>query len=217
MVLKAKMARMDMDTRPTPLNSASMVCLSLQTLIIGMNGEHATASSSGGDAKTVHVKLARPPASAGASPQVVLITQHKHDHQCIVQGPHSNDCEAQQEFLDGSRRIVITARGGAGGNGGNGGNGQGGGHGRDGANANLHVGGQNGESGGNGGNGGDATGGSNGGKGGYIKIFVKEEDTDLLVALAKPDASGGTGGKAGVNGSPGKGGNGGKGGDSYTW
>jgi len=200
-------------------------------MCVGMNGEHATASTAGRDAKTVHVNVSRPdPSGDYYSPSAVFLTIDTHPHQCVVPRPHSKEKVEMSHDLGTSGRLFFSAKGGDGGRGGKGGNGQGGGHGRDGADANLHVGecieqehsdscvgGQNGESGGNGGNGGDASSGSPGGRGGYIKIVVKEEDTDLLVCLEPPNVSGGKGGKGGKNGEAGKGGMGGRGGDSYTW
>jgi hypothetical protein len=46
---------------------------------------------------------------------------------------------------------------------------------------------------------------------------IKDEDTDLLVAMRPPLVLGGRGGTAGKNGNPGKGGTGGDGGAPYTW
>jgi hypothetical protein len=50
-----------------------------------------------------------------------------------------------------------------------------------------------------------------------MKIVIKEEDVDLLVAMPTPNQAGGKLGPAGRNGLPGAGGIGGKGGNSYTW
>jgi hypothetical protein len=108
---------------------------------VGMNGEHATASSGGGDAKTVHVCLSRPDPTVGNySPGAVFLTIDAHAHQCIVPRPHSKEMIERTHDVGKFGRLVFSAKGGDGGLGGNGGKGQGGGHGRNGADANLHAG-----------------------------------------------------------------------------
>jgi hypothetical protein len=72
--------------------------------------------------------------------------------------------------------------------------------------ATVDMSGTNGGPGGSGGAAGDGTSGANGGKAAEIRIFIKEEDMDLLLALNPPKVDGGRAGKAGVNGIPGPGG-----------
>lgn len=95
------------------------------------------------------------------------------------------------------------------------GDGERGGHRSDGANA---GGGNSGPDGWDGRNGGDPGGGTssvNGVDGGTVKVVVKEDDCDLLLALPRPIVSGGTGGLAGKHGHEGARGIGGGGGDSW--
>lgn len=68
-----------------------------------------------------------------------------------------------------------------------------------------------------GGNAGNGSSGAHGGPAGAAKVFVKEEDMDILIALQQPRVVGGRGGKAGKNGLPGSGGSGGAGGASHSW
>jgi len=191
-----------------------MTCLASTLIIIGKHGEHATSPMDGGDAQTVHVFLKRAP---DASATKLIVTVDRHDEQCSERLPHSDLKEEFSHELGSSGTILISAYGGAGGRGGCGGSGQGGGHGKNGENATLEVSGSDGGPGGKGGNAGDGTSGANGGRAGEIKLFVKEEDMDLLAAMEPLGVQGGKGGKAGTCGAPGPGGNGGRAGASYTW
>ena len=167
----------------------------------------------------MHVSLQRAHGSHSEASGVVLsvaVDKHDLDSPCSVILPHSEIQETYRHDLAPDASITITSCGGAGGRGGWGGNGHGGGHGTDGLNATDKVSGTNGGPGGDGGNAGDGTSGANGGSGGIIKLVVKEEDLDLLVAMEHPHVQGGQGGKAGANGNPGHGGNGGRGGSAYT-
>jgi len=184
---------------------------------LGMNGEHAKAATNGGNGQTVHVSLSRSGEEVAGHPTgYLVVTVDKHNHQCVIPQPHSKEKEAFIHLGAGGS-VLLSACGGHGGNGGSGGNGQGGGHGRNGQDANRQMSGTNGEGGGNGGNPGDGTSGANGGKAGDIKLFIKEEDMDLMVAIKTPLVLGGKGGNAGKNGLAGRGGNGGRGGSSFTW
>lgn len=183
-------------------------------LILGKHGEHATSPTYGADAQTVHVFLKRSPNSSAGQ---LIVTVDRHDDQCSERLPHSNLIEEFSHELGGSGTILISACGGAGGRGGCGGSGQGGGHGKNGENATLEVSGSDGGPGGKGGNAGDGTSGANGGRAGEIKLFIKEEEMDLLAAMEPLGVQGGRGGKAGTCGAPGPGGNGGRAGASYTW
>lgn len=184
------------------------------SLIIGKHGEHATSPTDGGEAQTVHVFLKR---ASNASASKLIVTVDRHDDQCSEQLPHSNLKEEFSHELGNSGTILISAYGGAGGRGGCGGSGQGGGHGKNGENATLEMSGSDGGPAGKGGNAGDGTSGANGGKAGEIKLFIKEEDMDLLAVMEPLGVEGGKGGKAGTCGNPGPGGNGGRAGASYTW
>jgi hypothetical protein len=176
------------------------------------------ASTNGDNAQTVHVSLSRATdTSVGYPSSCIVATVDIHKHQCIVPKPHTRDMEEMVHDIGTDGHIVLSACGGDGGAGGAGGNGQGGGHGRRGLNATRAMYGTNGEGGGNGGNAGDGSSGSNGGQGGDIKILIKEEDLDILIAMKPPRVSGGRGGKAGRNGLAGLAGAGGSGGSSYTW
>jgi hypothetical protein len=183
-------------------------------LIAGLNGEEGTEPTNGKDAQTVHVSLKR--SSSGSSASLIVVTVDKHEGLCTEQQPHSELKEEYFHDLGIEGHITLSACGGAGGRGGSGGGGQGGGHGRNGQNATVDMSGTNGGPGGSGGTAGDGTSGANGGKAGEIRIFIKEEDMDLLLAMNSPGVEGGRGGKAGVNGVPGPGGFGGRGGASYT-
>ena len=167
----------------------------------------------------MHVSLQRAREPHFESSGIVLsVAVDKHDLElpCSLILPHSEIQDTFPHELPPDANITITSCGGAGGRGGWGGNGQGGSHGTDGLNATDKVSGTNGGPGGDGGNAGDGTSGANGGSGGIIKLVVKEQDLDLLVAMERPRVDGGQGGKAGVNGNPGHGGNGGRGGSAYT-
>jgi hypothetical protein len=141
----------------------------------------------------------------------------KHSGQCDVAHIHSQKSAEFAHNLDTYGRIFLSACGGGGGAGASGGNGEGGGHGADGVDATSYSAGTDGKSGGDGGNAGYGTSGANGGRGGDIIVVIKEEDVDLLVAMAPPAQVGGKAGVAGRNGFPGAGGTGGRGGKSYTW
>jgi hypothetical protein len=177
-------------------------------LILGMNGEDATEATSGKDAPMVHIDLSRPRNHTTSSAVCVKI-QNTPKH------PHETDTKYFHD-LHKNGMIHVSACGGRGGNGGSGGDGQNGQRGRKGRDASSVCSGSNGGNGGNGGSGGNGTSGGNGGRGGNIKISVKEEDCDLLLALSQPIVSGGRGGTAGRNGRGGSGGFGGAGGDSYS-
>jgi hypothetical protein len=184
------------------------------SLIVALNGEDGTKPTDGKNAQTVHVSFKR--AHPGSSAPLIVVTVDKHDGLCAEPQPHT---ELKEEFthdLGTEGNITVSACGGAGGRGGSGGNGQGGGHGRNGQNATVDMSGTNGGPGGSGGAAGDGTSGANGGKAAEIRIFIKEEDMDLLLALNPPKVEGGRAGKAGVNGIPGPGGDGGRGGGAYT-
>lgn len=113
--------------------------------------------------------------------------------------------------------ILIHAHGGHGGKGGDGGQGGEGGRGCDGRNASQYSYGTSGEDGSPGGDGGCGGNGGDGGDAGHVKIRVKKQDTDLLMLLAQPSLSGGTGGGSGEGGRGGNGGAGGRGGNSHFW
>jgi len=68
-----------------------------------------------------------------------------------------------------------------------------------------------------GGNAGDGSSGAHGGRGGEVKLYIKEDDMDLLLALKQPIVQGGKGGAAGTHGTPGLGGQGGIGGGAFSW
>jgi len=184
-------------------------------LIVGLNGETATAPTNGGNAQTVHVLLERITDTKPDS-HTLAVTVHKHYDPCTEPRSHSEVKDELRHELGTQGTILLSSCGGAGGRGGVGGNGQGGGHGRNGMNATAEMGGTNGGPGGNGGDAGDGTSGAHGGKAGNIKLLIKEEDLDLLVAMDPPQVKGGKGGKAGTNGVPGTGGQGGRGGAAWS-
>jgi hypothetical protein len=183
-----------------------------------LHGENGTVPTNGKNAQTVHVALKRGNNDPLAPTSLNLImTTEKHPDSCLEKTFHNPDYK--EEFIHDIGKegtITISACGGQGGRGGSGGNGQGGGHGMDGRNATKEMSGTNGGPGGAGGTAGDGTSGATGGKAGQIKVIVKEEDLDLLLAVKEINVKGGKGGKAGLNGTPGPGGFGGRGGTSYT-
>jgi hypothetical protein len=209
-----KTVKMEQGTTVMHGNLALTVWDFSSCLMVGKNGERGTEPTDGEDAQTVHVVVKRAPnASAGQ----LIVTVDRHDGQCSEQQPHSNLKEEFSHDLGSSGTILISARGGAGGRGGCGGRGQGGGHGKNGENATSEVSGSDGGPGGKGGNAGDGTSGAKGGRAGEIKLFIKEEDMDLLSVMDPLGIQGGKGGTAGTCGAPGPGGNGGRAGASYTW
>ena len=121
------------------------------------------------------------------------------------------------KFADASAAIFLRAIGGKGGCGGDGGAGGIARAGASGRNATRCTNGTDGERGGPGGAGGHGGAGGNGGKGGDIKVYVSPEDSDLLMLLKTPDASGGAKGRGGHKGKGKPGGNGGPGGIAYSW
>jgi hypothetical protein len=209
------MVKMERGIKVTQENPVSPVeNLSLLCLILGLNGENGTTPTDGGNAQIVHVSLKR--VQPGASAPQLVVKVDRHDDQCEESLPHS---ELQEEFthdLGNEGTVTISASGGGGGRGGSGGTGQGGGNGRDGENATVDRSGTDGGPGGSGGIAGDGTSGANGGNAGEIKLYIEEEDMDLLLTVDSLGVQGGRGGKAGLNGAPGAGGLGGRGGASYT-
>lgn len=181
-----------------------------------MNGENGTAPTIGRNAQTVHVALKRGDGSIPKQSLNLSLTVDKHTEPCTQTVDHTELAEKFVHDLGKEGTLSLSACGGPGGLGGSGGNGQGGGHGIDGRNATKDMSGTNGGPGGAGGSAGDGTSGANGGKAGQLKLVVKEQDLDLLLAMNPPNVKGGKGGKAGLNGSPGSGGFGGRGGTSYT-
>ena len=181
-----------------------------------MHGENGTAATNGKNAQTVHVALKRGDNDTSTSLNLIVTTE-KHPDPCLENLFHNPDYKEEFVHDIGKEGIItITACGGQGGRGGSGGNGQGGGNGVNGQPATQDKSGTNGGPGGAGGIAGDGTSGAAGGKAGQIKVVLKEEDLDLLLAVKEIDVKGGQGGKAGMNGKPGPGGQGGRGGTSYT-
>jgi len=189
-------------------------CIS-QYLIIGRDAENGTSPTEGSNGQFVHVCLRRAPGQDSNSTHLLVIAD-KHENTCSEKLPHTLSKEEYHHDLGNQGRIHITTCGGAGGRGGNGGNGEGGGPGTAGMNATADSNGTDGGPGGNGGAAGSGTSGAKGGNAGALKLIIKEEDLDLLVAVDCLLAKGGRGGQAGVNGNPGLGGIVGPGGTAYT-
>lgn len=187
-------------------------------LTLGYHGGNATRASDGGDADTIHIVIGREDSSeSNAHPSRITVKVDKHERRCRSTVPHTHYTQEYTHDLGKKGKIYLSARGGDGGEGGNGGNGQGGGHGEHGRDATEYSIGTDGQHGCDGGNAGQGSSGGNGGKGGEITLLIKEEDTDLLVAMPAPIVAGGKGGAAGNHGLPGRGGQGGVGGSSYSW
>lgn len=113
-------------------------------------------------------------------------------------------------------RILLLARGGAGGRGGNGGRGGDGSRGSSGSDAGRYSDATPGGRGGPGGDGGQAGRGGDSGPGGRVELKLAREDLDLAL-LFDWDVSAGTPGPPGLPGDGGSGGPGGRGGSSYSW